>query len=167
MRGQEPVFEMTTGFFVGGFSISVCLKPRLLYGRGMPRPYGKMTRLHWEPITVSRPANQRCFGFVFSIDFNGIIDFIHSALQLNAVSIPLQAERKGCMSTPVMLQYARMKAKHPDTILLFRLGDFYETFEEDAGVTSRVLGIKLTKRGNGTAADIPLAGIPYHALDSY
>jgi DNA mismatch repair protein MutS len=71
------------------------------------------------------------------------------------------------MSTPLMLQYARMKAKHPDTILLFRLGDFYETFEEDAGIASRVLGITLTKRGNGTAGDIPLAGFPYHALDSY
>ena len=66
-----------------------------------------------------------------------------------------------------MLQYARMKAKHPGTILLFRLGDFYETFEEDAGVTSRVLGITLTKRGNGTAGDIPLAGFSYHALDAY
>src|SRR5258706_8792472 len=116
---------------------------------------------------VSTPGKPRFFGFVFSIDFNGIFDFIHSALQLNAVSIPLQAERKSCMPTPLMLQYARMKAKHPDTILLFRLGDFYETFEEDAGVTSRVLGITLTKRGNGTAGDIPLAGFPYHALESY
>src|SRR5258708_11318853 len=71
------------------------------------------------------------------------------------------------MSTALMLQYTRMKAKHPGTILLFRLGDFYETFEEDAGVASRVLGITLTKRGNGTAGDIPLAGFPYHALDSY
>jgi DNA mismatch repair protein MutS len=71
------------------------------------------------------------------------------------------------MSTPLMQQYARMKAKHPGTILLFRLGDFYETFEEDARVTSSVLGITLTKRGNGNASDIPLAGFPHHALDSY
>ncbi len=71
------------------------------------------------------------------------------------------------MSTPLMNQYARMKAKYPDTILLFRLGDFYETFEEDAKLTSKVLGITLTKRGNGSAGDIPLAGFPYHALEAY
>src|ERR1043166_10263702 len=76
---------------------------------------------------------------------------------------------KGCMSTPLMLQYARMKAKHPGTILPFRLGDFYETFEEDAGVTSRVLGITLTKRGNGTRSEERRVGkecrsrwSPYH-----
>ncbi len=60
-----------------------------------------------------------------------------------------------------------MKAKYPDTILLFRLGDFYETFEEDAKITSKVLGITLTRRGNGAATEIPLAGFPYHALESY
>jgi DNA mismatch repair protein MutS len=66
-----------------------------------------------------------------------------------------------------MTQYAQVKAKHPDTILLFRMGDFFETFEEDAKITSRVLGITLTKRGNGAAGEIPLAGFPHHALDSY
>jgi DNA mismatch repair protein MutS len=71
------------------------------------------------------------------------------------------------MSTPLMKQYSSMKAKYPGTILLFRLGDFYETFEEDARVTSRVLGITLTKRGNGSANETPLAGFPYHALESY
>lgn len=71
------------------------------------------------------------------------------------------------MSTPLMKQYTSVKAKYPDTILLFRMGDFYETFEEDAKVTSRVLGITLTKRGNGAAGEIPLAGFPHHALDSY
>src|SRR5262245_41419736 len=71
------------------------------------------------------------------------------------------------MSTPLMKQYASMKAKYPDTILLFRLGDFYETFEEDAKITSKVLGITLTKRGNGAATEIPLAGFPHHALESY
>jgi DNA mismatch repair protein MutS len=71
------------------------------------------------------------------------------------------------MSTPLMKQYASMKAKYPDTILLFRLGDFYETFDADAHVTSKVLGITLTKRGNGAAGDVPLAGFPHHALDSY
>ena len=71
------------------------------------------------------------------------------------------------MPTPLMKQYAQVKAKYPDTILLFRMGDFFETFEEDAKVTSRVLGITLTRRGNGAAGDIPLAGFPHHALDAY
>ncbi|HUI63439.1 MAG TPA: DNA mismatch repair protein MutS [Bacteroidota bacterium] len=71
------------------------------------------------------------------------------------------------MSTPLMKQYAQVKAQHPDTILLFRMGDFFETFEEDAKVTSRVLGITLTRRGNGAAGEIPLAGFPHHALDAY
>lgn len=66
-----------------------------------------------------------------------------------------------------MKQYASVKAKYPDTILLFRMGDFYETFEEDARITSKVLGITLTKRGNGAAGEVPLAGFPYHALESY
>jgi len=71
------------------------------------------------------------------------------------------------MSTPLMSQYRQVKAKYPETILLFRMGDFYETFEDDAKVTAKVLGIVLTKRGNGAAGDIPLAGFPHHALDSY
>ena len=66
-----------------------------------------------------------------------------------------------------MKQYAQVKAKYPDTILLFRMGDFFETFEEDARITSKVLGITLTRRGNGAAGEIPLAGFPHHALDSY
>ncbi len=71
------------------------------------------------------------------------------------------------MSTPLMKQYAQVKAQYPDTILLFRMGDFFETFEEDAKTTAKVLGITLTKRGNGTAGEIPLAGFPHHALESY
>ncbi|MFI5251566.1 MAG: DNA mismatch repair protein MutS [Bacteroidota bacterium] len=71
------------------------------------------------------------------------------------------------MSTPLMTQYSQVKAKYPDTILLFRMGDFYETFEEDAKVTAKVLGITLTKRGNGSANETPLAGFPYHALEAY
>src|SRR5688500_4254671 len=69
--------------------------------------------------------------------------------------------------TPLMRQYHQIKAKHPDTILLFRLGDFYETFEEDAAITARVCGITLTKRGNGAESQTPLAGFPYHQLDNY
>ena len=71
------------------------------------------------------------------------------------------------MSTPLMKQYAQVKARYPDTILLFRMGDFFETFEEDAVITSRVLGITLTRRGNGAAGEIPLAGFPHHALEAY
>lgn len=69
--------------------------------------------------------------------------------------------------TPLMKQYNSIKAKYPDAILLFRVGDFYETFGEDAVRTSKVLGIVLTKRANGSASHIELAGFPHHSLDSY
>lgn len=69
--------------------------------------------------------------------------------------------------TPLMKQYNAVKEKHPDAILLFRVGDFYETFCEDAIRTSRILGITLTRRANGVAASIELAGFPYHSLDTY
>ena len=69
--------------------------------------------------------------------------------------------------TPLMKQYNSVKAKYPDALLLFRVGDFYETFGEDARKTARILGIILTKRANGSASEIDLAGFPYHALDSY
>ncbi|CAM3286948.1 DNA mismatch repair protein MutS [Rhodothermus bifroesti] len=76
-------------------------------------------------------------------------------------------EDKVAGQTPLMRQYYKIKARYPNAILLFRMGDFYETFEEDAQIVSRVLGITLTKRANGQAADVPLAGFPYHALDNY
>ena len=66
-----------------------------------------------------------------------------------------------------MSQYHKVKESHPDTILLFRVGDFFETFEEDAKIASKVLGITLTRRANGSAGDVPLAGFPFHAIDSY
>ncbi|MBK5272409.1 MAG: DNA mismatch repair protein MutS, partial [Bacteroidia bacterium] len=69
--------------------------------------------------------------------------------------------------TPLMLQHRAIKQKYPDAILLFRVGDFYETFGTDAVIASRVLGITLTKRNNGAAASLDLAGFPYHALDTY
>jgi len=69
--------------------------------------------------------------------------------------------------TPLMKQYYAIKAKHPDAILLFRVGDFYETFEDDARRSSAILGITLTKRANGAASYVDLAGFPYHALDTY
>ena len=66
-----------------------------------------------------------------------------------------------------MKQYNQIKARHPEALLLFRVGDFYETFREDAIKTSKILGIILTKRKNGTAAEIELAGFPHHSLDTY
>ena len=66
-----------------------------------------------------------------------------------------------------MKQYHQIKAKHPGALLLFRVGDFYETFGEDAVKTSRILGIVLTKRKNGAAAEIDLAGFPHHSLETY
>lgn len=69
--------------------------------------------------------------------------------------------------TPLMAQYSKIKESYPDTILLFRMGDFFETFEEDAKIASKVLGITLTKRANGAAEDVPLAGFPHHAIDNY
>ncbi|MBU3713363.1 MAG: DNA mismatch repair protein MutS [Ferruginibacter sp.] len=69
--------------------------------------------------------------------------------------------------TPLMQQHNAIKAKYPDAILLFRVGDFYETFGDDAIKTSGVLGITLTKRNNGNAASLELAGFPHHALDTY
>ena len=74
---------------------------------------------------------------------------------------------KSGSDTPLMQQHKAIKAKYPDAILLFRVGDFYETFGEDAVHASRVLGITLTKRNNGAAASSELAGFPHHALDTY
>jgi DNA mismatch repair protein MutS len=71
------------------------------------------------------------------------------------------------VETPLMKQYYDIKTKHPDAILLFRVGDFYETFGEDAIRASEILGITLTRRANGSASFVELAGFPYHALDTY
>ena len=70
-------------------------------------------------------------------------------------------------NTPLMEQYTKIKKENPDSILLFRMGDFFETFEEDAKIASKVLGITLTKRSNGAAGEVPLAGFPHHAIDNY
>ena len=69
--------------------------------------------------------------------------------------------------TPVMKQFLEVKSQYEDTLVLFRMGDFYETFLEDAEITAKVLGIVLTKRANGKASNVALAGFPYHALDNY
>jgi len=71
------------------------------------------------------------------------------------------------VETPLMKQYYSVKSKHPDAILLFRVGDFYETFGTDAIKASEILGITLTRRANGSATFVELAGFPYHALDIY
>jgi DNA mismatch repair protein MutS len=71
------------------------------------------------------------------------------------------------VETPLMKQYYSIKAKHPDAVLLFRVGDFYETFGDDAIRTAEILGITLTRRANGAASYVELAGFPYHALDTY
>jgi DNA mismatch repair protein MutS len=78
------------------------------------------------------------------------------------------ATTRGGKITPARAQYLAMKRQHPDALLLFRMGDFYETFDDDAGVVAEVLGIALTSRPmGGDGGRIPLAGIPYHALDRY
>ena len=69
--------------------------------------------------------------------------------------------------TPMMKQFFELKAKHPDAIMLFRCGDFYETYSEDAVVASEILGITLTKRANGQGKSVEMAGFPHHALDTY
>ena len=74
---------------------------------------------------------------------------------------------KNVVETPLMKQYFEMKGKHPDAILLFRVGDFYETFSDDAIAASEILGITLTRRANGVAQSVELAGFPHHALDTY
>ncbi|MGB9770828.1 MAG: DNA mismatch repair protein MutS [Candidatus Kapaibacteriota bacterium] len=71
------------------------------------------------------------------------------------------------LNTPLIKQYLQIKSKYPDYILLYRIGDFYETFYQDAEITSKVCNIILTKRNNGAAGDVPLAGFPYHQLDNY
>ncbi len=74
---------------------------------------------------------------------------------------------KKIAETPMMKQYVEIKKKHPDAILLFRVGDFYETFSDDAIIASEILGITLTRRANGAAQFVELAGFPHHALDTY
>ncbi|WP_118974642.1 DNA mismatch repair protein MutS [Taibaiella koreensis] len=75
--------------------------------------------------------------------------------------------KKTAEETPLMKQHQAIKSRYPDAVLLFRVGDFYETFKEDALIASKVLGITLTKRANGAASHIELAGFPHHSLDTY
>ena len=75
--------------------------------------------------------------------------------------------KKIVANTPVMKQFLDVKSNYPDTLVLFRMGDFYETFLDDAVIASKILGIVLTKRSNGKASNVDLAGFPYHSLDNY
>ena len=74
---------------------------------------------------------------------------------------------KEVKETPLMKQYNRIKGKYPDALLLFRVGDFYETFGEDAIKASKILGIILTKRGAGSTSETELAGFPHHSINNY
>jgi DNA mismatch repair protein MutS len=69
--------------------------------------------------------------------------------------------------TPMMQQYLRIKAEHPDMLLFYRMGDFYEMFFEDAELGARLLGITLTQRGSSAGSPIKMAGVPYHAAEQY
>ena len=69
--------------------------------------------------------------------------------------------------TPMMMQYLKIKEKHPDTLILFRLGDFYELFFEDAKIASRVLQLTLTGKSAGVEERVPMCGVPHHAVDIY
>ena len=88
-------------------------------------------------------------------------------------NVPLQAGRKDIMAgkqledTPLLKQYFATKAQHPEAILFYRVGDFYETYGEDAVTASKVLGIVQTRRSNGDKGDVPMAGVPHHALQQY
>ena len=76
------------------------------------------------------------------------------------------AQKKG-EDTPMLKQYFAIKAQHPEAVLLYRVGDFYETYSDDAVLTSKVLGLVLTRRSNGEKGDTPMAGFPHHAIESY
>jgi len=88
-------------------------------------------------------------------------------LSLDKGRAKLTKKKPATKETPLMRQYNQIKAKHPDAMLLFRVGDFYETFGSDAVKAAEILGIVLTKRKNGSASHIELAGFPHHSLDSY
>lgn len=106
------------------------------------------------------------------INFHKPFESCFLSFSLKCIFVPLEKFRtltdsSKYVETPLMKQYYAVKAKHPDAVLLFRVGDFYETFGEDAIRASGILGITLTRRANGSASYVELAGFPYHALDTY
>jgi DNA mismatch repair protein MutS len=90
-----------------------------------------------------------------------------SKLSGNSKGLPMSTNGHRKQHTPMMQQYLRIKAKHPDTLLLYRMGDFYELFYDDAQRAAELLDIALTTRGQSAGAPIPMAGVPSHAVDSY
>ena len=88
--------------------------------------------------------------------------YLYIAKIQNSYDLATTKVEKSSSETPLMKQYNEIKSKYPDAILLFRVGDFYETFGEDAIKASSILGIVLTRRANGAAAYIELAGFPHH-----
>jgi DNA mismatch repair protein MutS len=93
--------------------------------------------------------------------------FIALILKGTKTNYHILADTEKTVETPLMKQYFNIKGKHPDAMLLFRVGDFYETFGDDARKASEILGITLTKRANGAASFVDLAGFPHHAIDTY
>ena len=75
--------------------------------------------------------------------------------------------KKAAEDTPMLKHYFAIKAQHPEAILLYRVGDFFETYSDDAILVSKVLGIVLTRRSNGDKGDTPMAGFPHHAIENY
>src|ERR1043165_2511536 len=86
---------------------------------------------------------------------------------MNHPTVPPPAAPDADQATPMMAQYIEIKAANPDSLLFYRMGDFYELFFDDAEVASRALGITLTKRGKHQGFDIPMCGVPIHAADDY
>lgn len=100
-----------------------------------------------------------------SVNQPSLFDWVDSTIE---AKVEPSTATKRVTETPLMKQYHEMKQKHPDAVLLFRVGDFYETFAEDAQLTSEILGITLTRRCGSTANNpVYLAGFPHHALDVY
>src|SRR5262245_56898201 len=90
-----------------------------------------------------------------------------SSLQFLIMKIEEQKKQSNGTHTPMMQQYLRIKENYPDTLLFYRMGDFYELFFEDAKKAARLLDITLTARGQSCDQPIPMAGVPYHAVENY
>jgi len=137
-----------------------------------------------QPKSIRRPENRphvvqaahilqqepdRQFFAIFEIQGRQTLEFGSGQLAHDSKLISFMKEKAGAgtKETPLMQQYNQLKAQHPGALLLFRVGDFYETFGADAVKTSSILGIVLTRRSNGAAADMELAGFPHHSLETY
>jgi DNA mismatch repair protein MutS len=114
---------------------------------------------------VLQPKADTCTAKTEQLTYYSPFTFHLSPFRFHNLYLPPMA--KAGADTPLMQQHKAIKQKYPDAVLLFRVGDFYETFGEDAIIASQVLGITLTKRNNGAASSSELAGFPHHALDTY